>query len=274
MLGAGGLGATIAGRLGSQGHQVRLWNRHTGKADDAARDAPGVTAVDAAADAVDGADFVVTVLRDADAVAEVIEPVLDRITGVWVQVSTVGPDGAARLGRLASAHGVAYLDAPVSGSTEPASQGELVWLVAGDPGVVERARPVLDAAGKTVQHVGTGTSEGSALKLAVNAWMTSATVVMAEVLALCDGLDVDHDTLRTALQAGPLDMPYALDKSQSMDDGDHTPGFAVANALKDLRLAADVVPPTSVLREVQARLDRTVDAGHGGDDLAAVGTTP
>ena len=81
-----------------------------------------MTAVASAAGAVEGASVVITVLRDGDAVAQVMA---DAITGVdegavWIQASTVGPVSARALAVLAREHGVAYLDAPVSGSTTPA----------------------------------------------------------------------------------------------------------------------------------------------------------
>jgi 3-hydroxyisobutyrate dehydrogenase len=177
MIGAGALGAAMAARLGETGHQVRLWNRSAERAQSAAQGAQGVTAVDDLSDAVGGSPVVFTVLRDGDAVAEVMADGIDRLEdgAVWVQASTIGPEHARSLARLADEHGVSYLDAPVSGSTTPARQGKLVWLVAGSDEALDRVRPVLDALGTTVLHVGTGV-EGSALKLAVNAWMATATV--------------------------------------------------------------------------------------------------
>jgi 3-hydroxyisobutyrate dehydrogenase len=157
----------------------------------------------------------------------------------------------------------------VSGSTTPAREGKLVWLVAVDDAALSRARPVLEALGSSVLHVGTGV-EGSALKLAVNAWMTAATVAMSDVLALCDALGIDHVMFVTALEAGPLAMPYELQKVRSMDAGAYTAGFAVALALKDIDLAAELAAPSPLLGVVRDRLERAVAAGHGSDDLAAV----
>ncbi len=271
VLGAGALGAAMAARLGETGHEVRLWNRTEERALAAASQARGVSAVGAAIEAVSGASFVITVLRDGDAVAEVMA---DAITGVdesavWIQASTVGPRSARALADLARDHGVAYLDAPVSGSTTPAREGRLVWLVAGEDAALDRARAVLNALGSSVLHVGTAV-EGSSLKLAVNAWMTAATVAMSDVLALCDALAIDHATFVTALEAGPLAMPYELQKVRSMDSGTYTAGFAVQLALKDIDLAAELAAPSPLLQIVHDRLARAVAAGHGSDDLAAV----
>jgi 3-hydroxyisobutyrate dehydrogenase len=120
-----------------------------------------------------------------------------------------------------------------------------------------------------VLHVGTGV-EGSALKLAVNAWMAASTVAMSDVLALCDALGIDHAVLVEALEAGPLAMPYALAKLRLMDEHSFEPGFAVGLALKDVDLAAAAADLSPLLRVVRDRLEQTVAAGHGDDDLAAV----
>jgi 3-hydroxyisobutyrate dehydrogenase len=120
-----------------------------------------------------------------------------------------------------------------------------------------------------VLHVGSGV-QGSSLKLAVNAWMTAATVAMSDVLALCDALEIDHATFVEALEAGPLAMPYELQKVRAMDAGAYTAGFAVQLALKDIDLAAGLAEPSPMLRIVRDRLERAVTAGHGDDDLAAV----
>jgi 3-hydroxyisobutyrate dehydrogenase len=271
VLGAGALGAAMATRLGDTGHEVRLWNRTEERARAVADDASGVTAVSLVGDAVAGASVVLTVLRDGDAVAEVMPEAMDRLDkdAVWVQASTVGPRSAGALAGLARDHGVAYLDAPVSGSTAPARQGKLVWLAAGAEDALARARPVLDDLGSSVLHVGTGT-EGSAAKLAVNAWMAASTVAMSDVLALCDALGVDHATFVRVLEAGPLAMPYELQKVGLMDDASYAPGFAVQLALKDIDLAAAAAAPSPLLQVVRDRLEATVEAGHDNDDLAAV----
>ena len=271
VLGAGALGAAMAARLGDKGYEVRLWNRTPERARAAAAQADGVVAVAGASEALSDASAVLTVLRDGEAVAEVMA---DAISGldrgaVWIQASTVGPRSARALADLARDHDVAYLDAPVSGSTTPAREGRLVWLVAGADAALSRARPVLDALGSSVLHVGTGV-EGSSLKLAVNAWMTAATVAMSDVLALCDALGIDHATFEAALKAGPLAMPYELEKISSMDAGRYPAGFAVQLALKDIDLAAELAPPSPLLGVVRDRLEHAVAAGHGSDDLAAV----
>ena len=271
VLGAGALGTAIAARLGDTGHQVKLWNRTPDRARAGAAASTGVTAVANVTDAVKDAAVVFTVLRDGDAVAEVMNTAIDALDAraVWVQASTIGPDSARTFGELARRHGVAYLDAPVSGSTGPARNGKLVWLVSGGQDAFDRAAPTLQLLGSAVEHLGTGV-EGSAVKLAVNAWMTAATVAMSDVLSLCDALGIDHQLFAKVLQDGPLAMPYALQKLGAMDEHAYAAGFAVELALKDLALAEQTLPPTALLFAVQQRLDQAIADGHGHDDLAAI----
>jgi 3-hydroxyisobutyrate dehydrogenase len=271
VLGAGALGAAIADRLADTGHQVRLWDRTPERAREVAAASAGMTAVEDVTDAVRDAALVLTLLRDGAAVTEVMDTAIEAIDadGVWVQASTVGPESAHTLAELASKHAIAYLDAPVSGSTGPARNGKLVWLVAGRQDAFERAEPTLRQLGSAVEHLGTGV-EGSAIKLAVNAWMTAATVAMSDVLSLCDALGIDHKLLVKVLEDGPLAMPYALQKAAAMDAHSYAPGFSIELARKDLALAAEVLSPSPLLGAVQERMDQAIADGHGHDDVAAV----
>jgi 3-hydroxyisobutyrate dehydrogenase len=271
VLGAGALGAAIAARLGETGHQVNLWNRNPDRARTAAAASTGVRAVVEITDAVKDAPVVLTLLRDGDAVADVMKAALGSLDpgAVWVQASTIGPDSARALAELARAHGVAYLDAPVSGSTGPARAGKLVWLVSGSQDAFDLAELTLQQLGSAVEHLGTGV-EGSAIKVAVNAWMTAATVAMSDVLSLCDALEIDHKLFAKVLEDGPLAMPYAQQKALAMDERAYTAGFAIELARKDLGLAEKALTPSPLLRAVQQRLDQAISDGHGHDDVAAV----
>jgi 3-hydroxyisobutyrate dehydrogenase len=273
MLGAGAMGSAMAERLSETGHSVIIWDRNPSRASDAS--GVGVTAAADAALAVADASVVITMVTNGEAVHAIAEQMLPgmRPDAVWVQASTVGAEWADRLRTLADANNRRMLDAPVSGSTGPARNGTLSWLVAGPATAVEAARPVLEALGERVLVVGTA-GEANRLKLVVNAWMTAATVAIADALAACDGLGVARSALLEVLAGGPLAMPYALQKARLMTDRDFTPGFPVELALKDIRLAEQaegLQPP--LIHAVEQRLQRAVDAGHARDDVAAVAAT-
>jgi 3-hydroxyisobutyrate dehydrogenase len=261
----------MAARLGETGHQVNLWNRTPDRARAIATASTGVTAVADLSEAVKQAPVVLTVLRDGDAVAEVMNTAIAGLDAraVWVQASTIGPHSARMLGELARTRAVAYLDAPVSGSTGPARSGALVWLTSGGREAFELAEPTLRDLGSAVEYLGIGV-EGSAVKIAVNAWMTSATVAMSDVLSLCDALGIDHELFARVLADGPLAMPYAQQKAGAMDGHAYTAGFAVELARKDLALAEESLSPSPLLLAVRRRLDQAIADGHGHDDLAAV----
>jgi 3-hydroxyisobutyrate dehydrogenase len=286
ILGAGGMGSAMAARLTETGHRVTVWDRDPARAADLVDRAAdlvdraadvadhGVAAAADIAAAVADASVVITMVTNGEAAQAVAEPMLPamRSEAIWVQASTVGGTWADRLRALAEANAKVMLDAPVSGSTGPARSGKLGWLLAGPPDAIDAARPVLDALGDRVVVVGLR-QEASRLKLVVNTWMTEVTVAMADALAACDRLGIPQQSLLDVVGIGPLAMPYALQKAQLMGDHDYTPGFPIELALKDIQLAeqADDVPPPLV-QAVEERLRRAVDAGHGRDDVAAVGT--
>jgi 3-hydroxyisobutyrate dehydrogenase len=269
ILGAGHMGSAMAARLAETGHHVTVWDRDS----DHAHQLAGVAAVAPnAGAAVADATVVITMVTNGEAVYAVAKQMLPALHAgaVWVQASTVGAEWADKLRGLADTHGRTMLDAPVSGSTGPARNGTLGWLVAGPQAGVDAARPVLESLGERVLVVG-GRQEASRLKLVVNTWMTAATVAMADSLAACDQLGISRAALLAVITDGPLAMPYALAKAQLMNMGDYTAGFPVELALKDIRLtekAEGRQPP--LVHAVEERLQRAVDAGYAHDDVAAV----
>jgi 3-hydroxyisobutyrate dehydrogenase len=270
ILGAGHMGTAMAARLAETGHRVTIWDRHGGHA----HDLPTIATLDDIVAAVAGGSVVITMVTDGEAVYEVAQNMLPAMSpdAIWVQASTVGAEWADRLRGLADTYGRTMLDAPVSGSTGPARGGTLSWLVAGPQVGVDVARPVLESLGERILVVGVH-QEASRLKLVVNTWMTAATVAMADSLAACDRLGISRESLLDVIADGPLAMPYAIAKAKLMNAGDFAPGFPVELALKDLRLterAEGLQPP--LVHAVEERLQRAVDAGHGGDDVAAVAT--
>jgi 3-hydroxyisobutyrate dehydrogenase len=270
ILGAGRMGSAMAARLIDTGHHVTMWDRDPAVTDRLT--GIGVTAVADVASAAADVPIVITMLTNGEAVHSVAEQMLlaMRPDAVWVQASTVGADWADKLRHLSDASNRTMLDAPVSGSTGPARAGSLSWLVAGPTAAIDTARPALEALGERILVVG-DRQQASRLKLIVNTWMTAATVAMADALAACDQLGIERSALLEVITAGPLAMPYAIQKAQLMNDQNYTPGFPIELALKDIRLAEQaegLQPPLT--RALEERLQRAVDAGHARNDVAAV----
>src|SRR6478672_8099585 len=205
VLGTGTMGAAMASNIARSGLALRVWNRNRDVA------APladlGATVSDSPADASRGADIVLTVLANESVVAEVIDQARAGLAdgAVWVQSCTVSPDGSHRLAGRANEFGVAFVEAPLIGTKEPAVAGTLTVLAAtARDADRERVQPVFDAIGsRTVWLDGVG--QPSSLKLAYNAWVLATVEAVAESLALADALGVDptlgvDETVRERLE--------------------------------------------------------------------------
>ncbi|HEY2887526.1 MAG TPA: NAD(P)-dependent oxidoreductase [Candidatus Limnocylindrales bacterium] len=275
-LGLGTMGAAMAGHLVRSGRPVTVWNRTPGRAAElveaGATEAARPAAVGAASDVVllcvsDTPD-VEAVLFGPGGLAEGV-----RAGQLVIDCSTIAP-GATRemAGRLAEL-GVDFADAPVSGGSEGAQKATLTIFVGGQPGVFERARPILEVIGKTITHVGP-VGSGQAVK-AVNQVILAGTYLgVAEgiVLALKAGLDVEQ--VVGALGGGAAQSWVLANRSGRMLANDYPLGFKVALHLKDLGIALGLAAESGVelpVTELCAEIERAlVNAGHADDDISAV----
>ena len=273
VIGTGIMGAGIAGSLAREGHEVVVWNRTAARAEAVAGD--GVTVAASVAEAVSGCDAVVTVLFDTDAVLAVSGEIVGALgpDAVWIQTSTVGPDGARR---IAEAAGGQIVDAPVLGTKKPAQDGTLVVLASGPSGLLEKAKPVFDAIGSRTVVAGDLVGQASALKLATNSWVGLITAGAAQSLALGQALGLDPGLVLEAIKGGPADSPYLQLKGAAMIEGSWTTSFAVDGVVKDLGLMIDAAEgadfPSDLLRSVRGLFEAASADGHGADDMAAVRT--
>ncbi|MFJ7149191.1 NAD(P)-dependent oxidoreductase [Streptomyces sp. NPDC100445] len=276
VLGTGIMGAAMARNLVRAGHTVRVWNRTRAKAEPLAADGARVTGTPA--EAVEGADVVLTMLHDGPAVLDVLReaaPAL-RPGTLWAQSTTAGIDAIGELAAFAHEHGLVLFDAPVLGTRRPAETGNLLVLAAGPVAHRDAVAPVFDAVGSRTVWTGEDGAAGSAtrLKLVANSWVIAATAAAGETMALARALGVDPQSFFDAIDGGPLDMPYLRAKSALiLDDRLTPPDFAVDTAAKDARLIVEAGERNGVRLDVAAasaeRLERAGAQGHGGADMAA-----
>lgn len=274
VLGTGIMGAGMTRSLLREGFDVTVWNRSIEKAKPLADD--GARVAESAVDAVSAADVVITMLFDADAVAEVMEGALDhmRDDAVWVQSSTVGIEGTERLVALAREKGVDIVDTPVLGTKAPAENGQLVVLASGPSSLRDQVQPVFDAIGAQTRWVGETAGDSSRLKLVVNAWIATVVNGTAQSMALARGLGLDPQQFLDAISGQAVDAPYVQLKGKAMIDGDFTPSFELDGVVKDVDLvlaAMDTAGTDPTLATaLRARLAAASEAGHGEKDMAAV----
>jgi 3-hydroxyisobutyrate dehydrogenase len=274
VLGTGIMGAPVARNLVKAGFAVRVWNRTAEKAQPLAEN--GATVCNTARSAVDGVDAVITMLRDADAVASVVagdEPVFADHQPVWLQMSTVGIDGNDRLAGIAASYDVSFVDAPVLGTKQPAEQGKLTVLASGPDELLQMSAPVFDAIGQRTLRLGPA-GAGSRLKLVVNSWVLALTTATAEALSLADALGLDPKLFLDTIEGGPLDVAYAHVKGAAMLEQDFPAAFPLDGAAKDARLIVDAgrghALQLRLAEAVAEQMETATNAGHARADMGAV----
>ena len=274
VLGTGTMGEPIARNLLEAGLDVRVWNRTREKAEPLEDD--GATVCDTPAEAVRGADLVLTTVADGDAAAEVMEEdgALGAMAGgaVWIQLATVGVEASQQLIDLAAAHDVRHVDAPVLGTRGPAEQGELVVLASGPEELRERCAPVFEAIGQETRWVGDA-GAGSRLKMVTNLWLLGVLEAAAESIALAEGLGLDPRAFLDTMEGSQIDSPYLHIKGEAILAGDLEPSFKLALAEKDASLVLEAGEQARVriplARAFHDAFARGVEEGHGDDDMAA-----
>src|ERR687893_1031818 len=274
LFGTGVMGAAMARNLLKAGLEVRAWNRSTEKAKPLADD--GATVFEDPAEAARNADFLLTMLPDADVVEDVVgSGVLPALAegAVWLQMSTVGEEGNERLARLAGEGGVAYVDAPVLGTKAPAEQGQLIVLASGPEDVRDKCEPVFGVVGSKTVWLGEA-GEGSRLKLVLNNWIVGLLGVLAETVSFARATGVDPQKFLETIEGGPLGLPYAQMKGAMMIEEDFPTSFSAKLARKDAALVLEAAEARdldlALASAVAARFDEAIGAGHGDEDMAAV----
>ena len=274
-LGLGAMGLPMARNILRRGFPLRVWNRTREKALVLASE--GAVAAATPREAVLGARIVGTMLTDPAAVEAAGGGADGFITGlspgaVWLDFSTVTPYASRRFAAMAAGRGAAFCDVPVAGSVQPAADGTLTLLAGGDPEVLERARPVLDAVAKATIRFGP-VGQGSAMKLVNNLLFGVGLVAFGEALGLAGRLGLDDEQATAWLLSVPALAPYVRTKWEFLRDGPDAVAFRLALMQKDLRFAVEsgggdaFCPLVAAARDVFARAEA---AGLGNRDMAAV----
>jgi 3-hydroxyisobutyrate dehydrogenase-like beta-hydroxyacid dehydrogenase len=278
VLGAGNMAGAMVGTLRRAGLDVAVWNR-TGARAEAVADTHGATRADTRRAAIEGADVVLSSLADDTAVLETYlgddgAAAACRPGQVVLEMSTIAPSTAVRVGEAVTETGASFLDAPVSGSVPVVEKGELTIMAGGDPDALERARPVLDALATKVFHVG-ALGAGATVKLAVNTLIHAIDVGLSEALVLAERAGVDRSAAYDVFAAGAAAAPFVLYKRPAFEDPDTAPlTFTLDLMSKDLELilslAREVEAPMGQAERNKELVDRALAAGFSGRDMSAV----
>jgi 3-hydroxyisobutyrate dehydrogenase len=275
ILGMGAMGRGMATSALRSGLRTIVWDRRT----EATRALVelGAEAVETPAAAARRCTLVVTMVTDIDAVLSIArdQGMLAALApgAIWIQMSTIGTAGIEAVAAVVDEErpDVVLLDAPVSGSKDPAEQGTLTIFASGPTEARTRVTPLFDALGQRTIWVGPA-GTGSRLKLVNNTWLAFTAEAVATSMALAHQMGLDTDTVVNALHGGPIVAPWQEAKLERIADGDFSPQFALSLALKDVRLAIEAVGDARLetLRCLASEWQRAVDAGLGGQDVTVV----
>ncbi len=274
-LGIGTMGHGMATSALRAGLPTVVWNREPEATKDLAE--LGADVADTAADAAARAGIVVTMVTNADAVVSIATDhgMLEALApgAIWAQMSTIGVAGTERIANLVESrrHDVMLLDAPVSGSKEPAEQGNLLIFASGPDDARPRVAPLFDALGQRTIWVGP-LGAGSRLKLVNNTMLAFTAEALANSIALAHRLGLDTEAVIDALDGGPLVSPWESAKLQRIANDEYSPQFALVLALKDVHLALDAVDPQrfEAFASLAHEWERAVERGLGDRDITVV----
>jgi len=278
-LGLGNMGGPMSANLVAAGHTVRGFDPVPAARQSAAD--KGVTVLDTAATAVQGADVVVTMLPNGTLVRECYADVMSAATkgALFIDSSTIAVDDARSVNAYATERGFAQLDAPVSGGVKGAVAGTLAFMVGGTAAALETARPVLEPMAGKVIHCG-DSGAGQAAKLCNNMLLAVQQIAVGEAFVLADKLGLSAQSLFDVVTGATgncwavhTNCPVPGPVPTSPANNGFKPGFATALMNKDLGLAMDAVASTgssAPLGSHAAQIYAHFAAEHADLDFSAV----
>ena len=274
VLGIGAMGHGMAASALRAGIPTIVWNRTKEGTRDLAE--LGAEVAETAADAARRAGIVVTMVTDADAVISIArdQGMLAAMapSAVWAQMGTIGVAGTDRVTAMVGDErpDVMLVDAPVSGSKDPAERGQLTIFASGPGGARARVAPLFDALGQRTIWVGEA-GAGTRLKLVNNTWLAFAAEAVGASVALARRLGLETETVVDALGGGPLASTWQAAKLRRIADGEFSAQFALSLALKDVRLALQAGDERfAALTCLAEEWQQAVDQGLGEQDLTIV----
>jgi 3-hydroxyisobutyrate dehydrogenase len=271
--GIGKMGAGIAARLASLGHEMMVWNRSAGKAR-----ATGLKMAETPAELAAASETVISMLADAAAVNSVYAQMLPAMRGrLFIDMSTLRPDVSAALAAKVRAAGGAFIECPVGGTVGPAREGKLFGFVGGEPADVARARPILEQLCRRIEHLGP-VGAGASMKLAINLPLIVYWQALGEALSLIKHLNLDParamDILADTSGAPTMMKNRAPAVAAALAGKENAPTVAIDTLRKDLaEMLAEAksrgydAPAT---RAALACFERASRAGLGAKDCTVV----
>lgn len=276
-IGLGIMGRGMVKNLVEKGHSVAVWNRTAERAEELSKELK-VAVAKSPRTVAEGREFVLVCVSDTPDVEQVLFGPDGVVEGVGkgtvvVDLSTISPSAARRFGTRLTEKGVAFLDAPVSGGSEGAAKGTLSIMVGGAEEAFNRAKPVLEAMGTRITHLGPAGS-GQMTKLMNQVLVVVNMLAVGEALLLGRAANLDLRKAVAAVEAGAAGSWMLSQRGTQAIDGYWQPGFTIDLQQKDLRLVLESaeelgVPmmATSMVHQLYNKLQREGKGGLGNHAL-------
>src|SRR5687768_8603072 len=275
--GLGIMGGPMAANLARAGYELSVYTRTREKAEAFAAE-HGARAAATPREAAEGASTVITMVPDAPEVEEVLLGEQGAVhglgeAGLAIDMSTIAPTAARPIGDRLEDDGAVFLEEPVSGSRPKAEDGTLTIMVDGEAAEFERARPLFEAMGERIVHVGPR-GHAQLAKLLTNTMGAVHAAALAEAVLAVEKAGIDPEGF-IEVAAGSAGNSTILGlKGRPMFDRDFTPLFKLEHMLKDVRHCLDEAKALGVELSLGAFVEplfaKVADAGHGEEDFATV----
>ncbi len=279
-IGLGNMGGPMAANLVKAGHKVTAFDLVAASRDQAKAD--GAAIAESSVAAVKGSDIVITMLPAGKHVLAVWNEVVPHMAkgALIIDCSTIDVESAKQAHALAAKHGIASVDAPVSGGTVGAKGATLTFMCGGDDKAFAAARPVLEKMGKKIVHCGSA-GAGQAAKICNNMILAVSMIAVGEAFSLAEKLGLSHQALfdvasTSSGQCWALTTycPVPGPVPTSPANNGYKPGFASTLMVKDLTLAQDAassVGAATPLGKHAQEIYKAFDAaGNGGVDFSGI----
>ena len=276
-IGLGIMGSRMAANLAAAGYELTVWNRTAATAEAFAAE-HGVNVAATPAELAAASDVVIKIVVNGEQVEEILVGEQGVIAGaregmLCIDMSTISPQMAQSLGERLGTHGIAFIDAPVTGSSPGAEAGTLTIMAGGSEADLQRAAPIFDVLGAKTVHCG-AVGQGQMIKVITNAIAASNAAVLAQALIVARGAGVDLAALTEVIDGGAADSRMAQLKAQPMIERQYDTLFRLDHMIKDVDLALELAAaekiPFDYAAQTRELMAEASAEGFGEVDFAAL----
>lgn len=271
-IGLGHMGIPMATNLHKAGYELTVWNRNREKVKELL--ALGAKTVEHVRELWRDCDVVITMLSDDQAVKEIYTGANGIITPegagkIAIDMSTVSPQTSSFLAKHCAAEGISFLDAPVSGSVQPARDGALIIMVGGEARTYEQVKPLFEVLGKMSLHLGEHGS-GSKAKLAINLLLGITVQGIAETVLYAQSMGIAPKEMLTIISESAVGTGTSRAKTPAILAHEFPAAFPLKHMAKDLRLAHETGARSPLAESVYASYQAALQEGFGDEDVMAI----